>query len=129
MKSKRLEGIVERRRMEGSSLQLDVMQQVLELVVHERMSQSRGVKGLKEKKKVSGWSAEEMREKPNIAPEEDDEEVRKWRGPSQSEIGQCWKNLAERMEEDVFDKNGAKESKSEASEVEGLFWNGGVCAK
>ena len=58
--------ILERRRMEGTSLQLDVMQKVPEKVVHERMSQGKGVKGLKEKK-VAGWSTAEMREKPNIA--------------------------------------------------------------
>ena len=45
--------------------QLEVMQKVLELVVHERMSQGKGVKGRKEKKKkkVPGWSIEEMKEK------------------------------------------------------------------
>ena len=41
---------------------------------------------------------EEMREKPNIVVEEDTEEMRKWRGSTQSEMDQCWKNLAERME-------------------------------
>ena len=61
--------------MEGSSLQLEVMQKVLELV-----SQGKGVKGFKEKKIVPGWSIEEMKEKPNIAVEEDAEEMRKWRG-------------------------------------------------
>ena len=29
--------------------------------MHERMSQGKGVKGLKEKKKVPGWSIEEMK--------------------------------------------------------------------
>ena len=66
-----------------SFLLLHVMQKVLELVVHERMSQGRGVKGLKEKKKVPGWSVEEMREKPNLVVEEDTEEMRKSRGLSQ----------------------------------------------
>ena len=37
-----LEEILERRGMEGSSLQLEVMQKVLELVVHERTSQGKG---------------------------------------------------------------------------------------
>ena len=36
-------------------MQLDVM------VVHERMSQRIGVKGIEEKKRVSGWSVEEMK--------------------------------------------------------------------
>ena len=57
-----LEGIVERRRTEGSSLKLNAMQRVPELVVNERMSQGKRVKSLKEKKEVPGWSIEEMKE-------------------------------------------------------------------
>ena len=38
-----LEGIVERRRIEGSSLKLDDMHKVLELVVNERMSHGKRV--------------------------------------------------------------------------------------
>ena len=49
--------------MEGSSWKLEVTQKVPEPVVHERMSQGKGVKGLKQKKKLPGWSIEEMREK------------------------------------------------------------------
>ena len=71
---------MERRRMEGSSTKLEVMQKVPEPVVHERMSQGKGVKGLKEKKKVPGWSVEEMREKPNVDVVVDTEEMEKWRG-------------------------------------------------
>ena len=71
-----LEGIVERRRIEGNFLQLDVTQKVLELVVHERMSRGKMMKYTKEKKKVSGWSIEKMKEKPNIAVVEDTEEMR-----------------------------------------------------
>ena len=44
----RLEEILERRRMEGSPLQLEVMQKVPELVVQERMSQGEGSKREKE---------------------------------------------------------------------------------
>ena len=66
--------------MEGSSLQLEVMQKVLELVVHESLSKGTGTKGFKEKKIVPGWSVEEMREKPNIAVVGDTEEMEKWRG-------------------------------------------------
>ena len=58
----KLEEILERTRMEGSTVQLDGMQNVLELFVQERMSQGIGVKG-KEKKKVFRWSMEEMKEK------------------------------------------------------------------
>ena len=54
----KLEEILERRRMEGSSLQVEVMQQVPELVVNERMSQG-------EKVKVKGWSPQEMKDKAN----------------------------------------------------------------
>ena len=49
---RRLEDIVERRRMEGSSFKLDVMRRVPELVVNERMSQGERVKNPKVKKKV-----------------------------------------------------------------------------
>ena len=38
----KLEEIWERRRMEGSSLQLEVMQNALQIFVHERMSQGTG---------------------------------------------------------------------------------------
>ena len=55
-----LEEILERRRMEGNSLQLEVMREAPELVVHERVSQGEGVNGFKEKKMVPGWSVEEI---------------------------------------------------------------------
>ena len=84
------DGIVERRRTEGSSSKLDDMQKVHELVVNERMSQGERVKSPKEEKKVPGWSIEEMKEKSIIAVEEDTEEMRKWRGLSQSEMDPCW---------------------------------------
>ena len=42
--------------MERYSLQLEVMQKAPELVVHERMSQGKGVKCTKENEKVKGWS-------------------------------------------------------------------------
>ena len=47
-----LDDIVESIGMEGSSLKLDVVQKVPELVVTERMSQGEKVKETKEKKKV-----------------------------------------------------------------------------
>ena len=89
-----MEGIVGRRRIEGSSLQ-----KVPELVVTERMSQGKRAKSPKEKKKVPGWSIAEMR---------------KWRGLSQSDKDQCWRNLAEKMEEEVLDKYKVEEGKREA---------------
>ena len=54
MKNEKLEEIVERRRMGGSSLQLEVTQKVSELVVHERMSKGEKVKCKQEKKRVKG---------------------------------------------------------------------------
>ena len=50
---------MERSRIEVSSFKLKAMQKVPELVVQERTSQGKGVKGLKVKKKVPGWSIEE----------------------------------------------------------------------
>ena len=50
----KLEEILKQSGMEGSLGQFEVMRRVLEPVVHERMSQGERVKGLKEKKKVSG---------------------------------------------------------------------------
>ena len=47
------------------------MQKVPELVVHECMSQGKGTKRTKEKKKVKGWSTEEMKGKPSSSLEED----------------------------------------------------------
>ena len=41
-------------------------------------------------------------------------EVKKWRGLSQSEIDQSWKNLAGRLEEEVLDKYKVEESNKEA---------------
>ena len=71
--------------MEGSPGQFEVMRRVPELVVHERMSEDKRVKGLEEMKKISGWSTEELKEELSVAHEEDAEEVTKWRGLSQSE--------------------------------------------
>ena len=99
----KLEDILEKRGMKGSSLKLEVMQKVPEPVVQERMSQGKGAKGPKEKKKVQGWSIEEMKEKQMLLWWKT-EAVIKWRGLRQSEIDQSWKKLAERMEEKVLNK-------------------------
>ena len=106
-----VDDLIERRRMEGSSSQLDVMQKVPDLVVNKLMSQGEQEKYTKEKKKVPVWSVEEMKERPNIAVEEDTEEMNRWRSLNQSEMDLCWKNLAERMEEEVLDKHKVEESK------------------
>ena len=64
-----LEDTIELGECKGSSLKLDVIQKVPELVVNERMSQGERVKNPKVKKKVKGWSIGEMKERPNIAVE------------------------------------------------------------
>ena len=57
---------VEQRWIEGDPLKPEVMRKAPEQMVHEHVSQGEGVRGPKEKKRVPGWSAEEMKEKPNI---------------------------------------------------------------
>ena len=54
---------------------------------------------VKKEKKVKGWSKAKQ-----LFLEEDTEEVKKWRGMSQEEMDQCWKRLAEKMEEEALDK-------------------------
>ena len=78
--------LIERRRMKGSSLKLDVMQKVPELVVNKQMSQGEKGEDTKEKKKVPGWSIAEVKERPNIAVEEETEEMKRWRCLNQSEM-------------------------------------------
>ena len=124
-----LEEIMERRRMEGSSLQLNVMQQVSELMANERMSQGNG-EGFQRKEERTRWSSEEMKEKPNLDVVEDTEEMRKWRGLSQSETDLCWKKLVDRVEEEVLHKYKVEDSKRERPlevEVPSLEWR--RCAK
>ena len=53
-------------------------------------------KDTKEKKKVPGWTIEEMKGRPYIAVEEDTEEMKRWRGLSESEMDLCWKNFGRR---------------------------------
>ena len=72
------------------------------------------MRGPKEKKRAPGCSTEEMKEKPNTDFVEDAEELRKWRCLNQNEIDLCWKNLAERMEEEVLDMYKVEESKRQA---------------
>ena len=108
----KLEEMLERRRMEGNSLQLEVMQKALEFVVHERMSQGEEGKCTEEPKTLKIWSIEEMQGKPSSSLAVDTEEMRQWRGMSQEEMDQCWKNLAE---EEVLDKYKVEESKCEES--------------
>ena len=115
-----LEDIVEIRRMEGSSLKLDVTRKVPELVVNERMSRGQRAKKAKAKEEVPGWSAEEMKERPNIAVEEGTEEMKRWRNLNQSEMDLFWKKLAERIWEEVLDKYRAREEHLKAEVTLGM---------
>ena len=78
----------------------------------------------KEKKTVIGWSTEEMKDKANSLLEEDTEERRTWRVLNQEEMNQCWKKLAERMEEEVLDKYKGEDSTRKAHRGRGspLEW-------
>ena len=118
----KLEEILERRRMEGNSLQLEVMQEVPEVVVHERATKDQEVIRTQEKKRVKGWSTEEMKDKVNSLVEIDTEEMIKRRGLSQEEVNQCWKILAEQIE--VLGKYKIEGSKREAFKGRGapLEW-------
>ena len=93
---------------------MEVVQRVPELRVHERMSQVEKTKCAKGRKKVKGWSTEEMKNKGNSLLEEDTEEMTKWRGMSQDEMDQCWRSLAEKIEAEVLDKYKVEDSKREA---------------
>ena len=119
----RLAKTLEQRRMEGTSLKAEGMHEVPELVVRERMSQVEEVKGTKQKKKV-GWSSEEMNDRPSNSVEQDAEEMIEWRSFSQEAVDLCWKNLAEKMEEEVLDKKEVEECKRGANRGRGstLEW-------
>ena len=101
--------------MKESSFKLDVVQKV-PLVVNKRMSQGEKVKDTKRRKCQDG----PLNERPDIAVEEDTEEMKRWRSLNQSEMDLCWKNLAERMEEEVL----SKKARKEPSKAEGTYWNG-----
>ena len=109
-----MERFLERARMEGGSLKAAKRPKVPVSVVQERMVHSEKVTGTKEQKKVKGWSTEEMKDKANSLLEEDTEEMRTRRGLNQDKIDQCWKRLAERMDEEVLDKYNVEDSKREA---------------
>ena len=49
---------------------------------------------------MKGWSTEEKKEKA----EEGTEEMGTWRSLNQEETDECWKKLAEKIEEEVLDK-------------------------
>ena len=112
-----LEEIVERRRrMERNCLKLDAMHKVPELVANERMIQGQRVKYTKVKKEVPGWSTEEMKERPNVAMEEDTEEMKRWRGPNQSEMDP-WRRKS-------WTSTKSKRAKGWLLKAEVTSWNG-----
>ena len=122
------EDILERRRIDVSSLQAEVLQKVLELVVHERMSQGEKAKGIEEKKKVEGWSTEELKNTPRDDRDQDTEEMIEWRYMSEEEMDQCWKKLLEKIVEEVLDKykGRGQQKRGLLTEAEAPFWNGSV---
>ena len=65
-----------------------------------------------------------MKERTNIAEEEDTEEMKRWRSLNQIEMDLCWKMLAEGIEEEVLDKYKVEESKKGAFKGRGklLEW-------
>ena len=108
-------------KMEGSSFKLDAVKKFPELLVNERVPQG---ESRKKRRKCHDSSIEDMKERPNIAVEEETEEMKRWRGLNQSEMDLCWKNLAERMEEEALDKFNVEESQKGAFKGRGnpLEW-------
>ena len=125
----KLEEILKQSRMEGSSVQVEVMHMVPEFVVHERMSQGEDGKYTREKKTVKGWSTEEMKDKANSLLEVDTEEMRKWRGMSQEEMDQCWKNFGETMRLKSWTSTRSRTVKERLLKAEAPRWSGDGCAK
>ena len=121
---------MERRRMERSSLQAEVMQKVPELVVHERMSQGKKARGIEEKKKVKGWSTEEIKDKPISSLEEDTREMIEWRSTSQEKrwinVGRSWRR---KWRKRFWISSRWTTVKEELTDAEAPCWNGGVCEK
>ena len=122
-----LDDLIGRRRLGGSSLKLDVMQKVPELVENKRMSQGEKQKDTKEQKKMPGWSIEEMKERPNIAVEENTEEMKRWRSLNQSEMDLRLKNLAERWKRRSWTNTKSKKASKEPSKAEANHWKGEEC--
>ena len=79
----------EQKWMEGFSLKTEAIQKVHELMVHERVCQVIDVKGTKEKKKVKGWSTEEMNNHESSYVVEGTEEMAEWRSINQEEMDRC----------------------------------------
>ena len=80
------------------------------------------VKNERYRRKEEGerMSTEEMKNKPRDDREEDTEEMIEWRSVRQEEMDQCWKKLAEKIEEEVLDTNKVNDSKRGFIEAEAL---------
>ena len=104
--------ILERGRVEEVPMQAEISQKGPELVVQERMSQSKKV----------GWSTEEMKDKPSSSSEEDTGEMVEWRTMSEEEMDQCWNELAEKIEEEIPDMCKVEDSKTGAYRGPLLKW-------
>ena len=81
-----------------------------EEVLCKRMSckryliEGKKARGTEEKKKVKVWSTEKVKNKPRDDREDDTGVMVEWRSMSQEEMDQCWKKLAEKIEEEVLEK-------------------------
>ena len=67
------------------------------------MFQCGKAKGIEEMKKVKGWPTVETKNNPRDDREEDTEEMIEWRSMSQDEMDECWKKLAQKIEDEVLD--------------------------
>ena len=65
-----------------------------------------------------------MKDQANSHLYEDTEEMRTWRGLNQEEIDQCWKELSEKIDEEVLDKYKVEDCEREAYRERGarLEW-------
>ena len=106
-----LEDVVERRRVEGSSLNSDVIPKVLELLANERMFHGQKVKNIQAKRKVPAWSIEQMKDRTNFAEEEDAEDLNRWRSLNQSEMDNAGRSWRREWRMEVLDKYKVEESK------------------
>ena len=93
------------------------------------MSKGEKVKCTKEKKKVRGWSIEEMKDKVNSRFEIRHRRNDKMERFDSGRDGSMLENLAEKVEAEVLDKFKIENSKREAFKAQAPCWSGGGCAK
>ena len=67
-----------------------------------------------------------MKNKPRNDREEDTKEMIEWRSTSQEEMDECWKKLAEKMEDKVRTTTRWRTKKEVLTGENAPFWNGGV---